>query len=32
VSHAAGDPYLDPASGAPRNLLGTTDAAELPCP
>ena len=25
-------PYLDPASGAPRNLLGTTDAAELPCP
>ena len=28
----AGAPCLDPASGAPRNLLGTTDAAELPCP
>jgi len=29
VSHAAGDPYLDPASGVLRNLLGITDAAEL---
>ena len=26
---AAGDPYLDPASGVLRNLLGITDAAEL---
>ena len=29
MSHAAGDPYLDPASGVLRNLLGITDAAEL---
>jgi len=29
VSTAAGDPYLDPASGVLRNLLGITDAAEL---
>jgi len=29
VSSAAGDPYLDPASGVLRNLLGITDAAEL---
>jgi cell filamentation protein len=29
VSSAAGDPYLDPASRALRNLLGITDAAEL---
>jgi cell filamentation protein len=29
VSHAAGDPYLDPASGVLHNLLGITDAAEL---
>jgi cell filamentation protein len=29
VSRAAGDPYLDPASGVLRNLLGITDAAEL---
>jgi cell filamentation protein len=29
VSHAAGDPYLDPASGVLYNLLGITDAAEL---
>jgi hypothetical protein len=28
VSSAAGDPYLDPASGVLRNLLGITDAAE----
>lgn len=29
MSSAAGDPYLDPASGVLRNLLGITDAAEL---
>jgi PHD/YefM family antitoxin component YafN of YafNO toxin-antitoxin module len=29
VSSAAGDPYLDPASGVLRNLLGITDAAKL---
>ncbi len=29
MSRAAGDPYLDPASGVLRNLLGITDAAEL---
>jgi fido (protein-threonine AMPylation protein) len=29
VSSGAGDPYLDPASGVLRNLLGNTDAAEL---
>ena len=29
MSHAAGDPYLNPASGVLRNLLGITDAAEL---
>jgi hypothetical protein len=29
LSHAAGDPYLDPASGVLRNLPGITDAAEL---
>ena len=29
MSSAPGDPYLDPASGALRNLLGITDAAEL---
>ena len=29
MSHAAGDPYLDPASGVLRNLLDITDAAEL---
>jgi cell filamentation protein len=29
VSSAAGDPYLDPAGGVLRNLLGITDAAEL---
>jgi len=29
VTDAAGDPYLDPASGVLRNLLGITDAAEL---
>jgi fido (protein-threonine AMPylation protein) len=29
VSSAASDPYLDPASGVLRNLLGITDAAEL---
>jgi cell filamentation protein len=29
VRGAAGDPYLDPASGVLRNLLGITDAAEL---
>jgi hypothetical protein len=29
VSHAVGDPYLDPASGVLRNLLGITDSAEL---
>jgi len=29
VSSGAGDPYLDPASGVLRNLLGITDAAEL---
>jgi cell filamentation protein len=29
VSSAAGDPYLDPASGVLRNLLGITDPAEL---
>ena len=29
MSHAASDPYLDPASGVLRNLLGITDAAEL---
>jgi hypothetical protein len=29
VSDAAGDPYLDSASGVLRNLLGITDAAEL---
>jgi cell filamentation protein len=29
VSRAAGDPYLDPASGVLCNLLGITDAAEL---
>ena len=29
MSDAAGDPYLDPASGVLRNLLGITDAAEL---
>jgi cell filamentation protein len=29
VSSGSGDPYLDPASGVLRNLLGITDAAEL---
>ena len=29
MSSAAGDLYLDPASGVLRNLLGITDAAEL---
>jgi cell filamentation protein len=29
VSSASGDPYLDPASGVLRNLLGINDAAEL---
>ena len=29
MSSTAGDPYLDPASGVLRNLLGITDAAEL---
>jgi fido (protein-threonine AMPylation protein) len=29
VSSAADDPYLDPASGVLRNLLGISDAAEL---
>ena len=29
MSSPAGDPYLDPASGVLRNLLGITDAAEL---
>ncbi len=29
MSSGAGDPYLDPASGVLRNLLGITDAAEL---
>jgi cell filamentation protein len=29
VSSRAGDPYLDPATGVLRNLLGITDAAEL---
>jgi cell filamentation protein len=29
VSSASGDPYLDPASGVRRNLLGITDTAEL---
>ena len=29
VSSRAGDPYLDPASGVLRNLLGITHAAEL---
>ncbi|HEX3330670.1 MAG TPA: hypothetical protein VHS27_12165 [Gaiellales bacterium] len=28
MSHAAGDPYVDPASGVLPNLLGITDAAE----
>jgi hypothetical protein len=28
VSSAAGDPYLDPASGVLRNLLGITDAVD----
>ena len=29
MSSAAGDPYLDPAGGVLRNVLGITDAAEL---
>ena len=29
MSSRAGDPYLDPATGVLRNLLGITDAAEL---
>lgn len=29
MSRPAGDPYLDPACGVLRNLLGITDAAEL---
>ena len=29
MSHAASDPYLDPAGGVLGNLLGITDAAEL---
>ncbi|MGH3192642.1 MAG: hypothetical protein ACRDPY_28980 [Streptosporangiaceae bacterium] len=29
MSSAVGDPYLDPASGMLRNLLGIKDAAEL---
>ncbi len=29
MSSGAGDPYLEPASGVLRNLLGITNAAEL---
>lgn len=29
MSHAAGDPDVDPASGVLPNLLGITDAAKL---